>query len=96
MEANLKLRLIPLDTTLLIFIQNERIIVFKNREVSIRVHKAEPKDEDEPRNERVIFEDRVAIVHFVIKDLAQDIAFAVAGYILLDTFRKVMIAKNSH
>lgn len=64
-----------------------------NRELRIRLNKAD--DNNEMRNDIAIFEDRVAIMHTVFKDVAKSAFVGVCVYVVLDTFRQVLIARNT-
>lgn len=65
------------------------------RKLTLRFEK---DDEDEPieRGNDKIFEDRLALSHKVIKDVVKTIFKGVCVYVVLDTFRQVLIAKNTN
>ena len=63
------------------------------RELRIRLNKADDNT-DEPGNDKV-FEDRVAIMHTVAKDVVKSIFVGICAFVVLDTFRQVLIARNT-
>lgn len=74
--------------------QPKGIIMFKNREFSLRVNKiADHKNTDE--TETKVLEDRVALAHTVVKDLVKTIFIGVCAFVVLDTARQVAIARNT-
>lgn len=69
--------------------------MFERRELTLTVSPTEARDADELRNELRNFEDRVALVHKVAKDLIKTVFIGVCSYVVLDTFRKVRVARNT-
>lgn len=68
--------------------------MFKNREFVIKMNKAnEGNDEDVVKNQS--FEDRAAITHAVTKDLIKTSFLGVCAFVVLDTFRQVLVARNT-
>lgn len=63
--------------------------MFKGR--TIQVGLAKPSTD--VAEESIPFADKATIVSVCVDSAVKKIGFAVAGYVLLDTFRKVMIAR---
>lgn len=69
--------------------------MFKNREIRIRVRKAdEDADKDDPRNDQTIFEDKIAFVHSAFKDIVKTVGIGVVAYVAMDTVRQVLVEKS--
>lgn len=69
--------------------------MFKNREFVIRMNKANEGKEDEPLIDEKVFEDRAAVTHAVIKDIIKTVIIGLCTYVVFDTGRQVLIAKNT-
>lgn len=67
----------------------------KGREFVIRMNRPDRDEQFEPGNDK-IFEDRLALSHKVIKDIVKTIFKGVCTYVVLDTFRQVLIARNTN
>jgi hypothetical protein len=74
--------------------QLERILMAGNREFVIRTRRAGEVNETE-RMDDTIFEDRVALTHKALRDVVKTIFGGVFIYVVLDTFRQVLIARNT-
>lgn len=73
----------------------ERIIMLKGRKLILTVEKDEEGVPMERGNDK-IFEDRMALSHKVIRDVVKTIFRGVCTYVVLDTFRQVLIARNTN
>jgi hypothetical protein len=65
------------------------------REYVLRTRRAGEETNTERLNDKV-FEDRVALSHTVVKDVVKTIFGGVFVYVLLDTVRQVLIARNTN
>ncbi len=71
--------------------------MFHNRELSIRMRKpGRTKDTNETTEETIGFDVKVAEATAFAKTILKYIAVGVAGYVVLDTYRQVLIAKNTN
>lgn len=69
--------------------------MFKDREFVVRMNKADKGTEaEDPRND-VIFEDRVSLTHAIIKDTVKKVFVVICVYVVLDTARQVLVARNT-
>ncbi len=73
-------------------------MMFHNRELSIRMRKPNrTKDNNKETPEETIgFDVKVAEATVFVKTVLRYIAVGVAGYVVLDTYRQVLIAKNTN
>lgn len=67
----------------------------KNRAIKISFDKGEPGNQDFSADDTDEFLKKITHVKFLTKDLMYEAAKFYAGYVLLDTFRKTMIARAS-
>lgn len=67
--------------------------MFKNRAIQFKVTKDDKSPEDSKKNDNMTFSEKLAIVTVEAEIVAKKVCLGVAGYILLDTFRQVMIEK---
>jgi len=70
--------------------------MFKDREVVVRMKKANADDQDEARLDIALWEDKIAIADLVARKLIRTIFVGVCGFVVLDTCRQVLIAKNTN
>jgi hypothetical protein len=66
----------------------------KGREFVLRVNNPDRDINDERVDEKV-FEDRVSRIHTLIMDSAQKAFVGVCIYVVLDTIRQVLVARNT-
>ncbi len=71
--------------------------MFKNREFTVRMNKADRnKDTNVTCDELTDFDEKVAAAMILTKTAARYIAVGVCGYVVLDTYRQVLIARNTN
>lgn len=70
--------------------------MFKNREIRVRLHKTDPEATEDIRAERVILEDKIALVHRAVKDIVKTVVVGVAAYVVLDTARQIAVDKTTN
>jgi len=68
--------------------------MLKNREVTVRMKKATPDGEDETRMNIALWEDKLALADLVARKVLKTVFIGVCGYVVLDTFRQVLIVRN--
>jgi len=70
-------------------------VIVKKRALRISFDKDEPGEQDFSTQDTEEFFKRLTYVKTATKDLVYEVAKLYAGYVLLDTFRKTMIARAS-